>query len=115
MRGITVKCPTHSTNYCTHRCQQCRIPICSLCVSSSKHKQHQKVNILKNLPNIKELLKQDLEELQKTIHPMYQEMTSNIPVQRADVRNHSQKLTTALEKQGEALHLEIDNIIQEMK
>ena len=73
------------------------------------------MDILKNLPNIEEVIKQDLEELQKTIHPIYQENASNIPVQRADVRNHSQKLTKALDKQGEALHLEIDNIIQVMK
>ena len=65
MRGITVKCPTNSTNYCTHRCQQCRIPICSLSFSSSKHKRHQKMDILKNLPNIKELIKHNWEELQK--------------------------------------------------
>nr|XP_022327864.1 uncharacterized protein LOC111127123 [Crassostrea virginica] len=115
MRGITVKCPTHSTKHCTQRCQQCRILICSLCVSSSEHKRHQKVDILRNLPNIKELIKQDLEELQKTIHPKYQKIASNIPVQRADIRNHSKKLTTALDKQGEALHLEINNIVQEMK
>ena len=42
MRGTTVKCPTHSISHCTQRCQQCRIPFCSLSVSSSKNKRHQK-------------------------------------------------------------------------
>ena len=48
-------------------------------------------------------------------HYEYQEPETNIPIQREDVNKHSQKLTTALDKQGEALHTEIDTIIQEMK
>nr|XP_022322676.1 uncharacterized protein LOC111124103 [Crassostrea virginica] len=56
-----------------------------------------------------------MRELNNSIYPKYEEAASNIPVQKADVRNHTQKLTTALDKQGEALHTEIDNIIQGMK
>ena len=40
---------------------------------------------------------------------------TNIPVQRAGVNKRSQKLTTALYKQGEALHTEIYTIIHGMK
>ncbi|XP_078331230.1 uncharacterized protein LOC144625055 [Crassostrea virginica] len=57
----------------------------------------------------------DLQNLEKYIYPKYQEAATNIPVQRADVNKRSQKLTTALDKQGEALHTEIDTIIQGMK
>ena len=60
-------------------------------------------------------MQKDLQDLEKSIYPKYQEAATNIPVQRADVNKRSQKLKTALDKQGEALHTEIDIIIQGMK
>ena len=58
-------------------------------------------------------MQKDLQDLEKSILP--QKASKNIPVQRADVNKHAQKLTTALDKQGEAIHTEIDTIIKEMK
>ena len=60
-------------------------------------------------------MRYDLYHIEKFIYPKYQEAATKIPIQRADVNKRSQKLTTALEKQGEALHREIDTVIQEMK
>ena len=60
-------------------------------------------------------MQKDLQELEKSIYPRYQEAATNIPVQRAHVNKRSQKLTTALDKQGKVLHTEIDTIIQGMK
>ena len=45
MRGSTSKCPKHSEKYCILHCKQCNIPICSLCVSSSVHNQHDTAEI----------------------------------------------------------------------
>ena len=63
----------------------------------------------------KKLMQKDLHELEKSIYSKYQEAAINIPVQRANVNKRSQKLKTALDKQGKALHTEIDTIIQGMK
>ena len=61
-------------------------------------------------------MQKDLQlDLQKLIYPKYQEAATNIPVQRAYVNKHYQKLTTALNKRGEVLNTEIDSIIEEMK
>ncbi|XP_078340466.1 uncharacterized protein LOC144627378 [Crassostrea virginica] len=90
-------------------------PICAICSSFGEHVQHKKENIVKAIAEKKELIRKDLQELKKSIDPNYQEAATNIPVQRADVNKHSQKLTTALDKQGEALHTEIETIIQGMK
>ena len=57
----------------------------------------------------------DLQNLEKSIYPKYQEVATNIPVQRADVNKRSQTLTADMDKQGEALHTEIDTFIQGMK
>ncbi|XP_078335047.1 uncharacterized protein LOC144625987 [Crassostrea virginica] len=115
LRGITPKCTKHSTEVCTQLCTTCNIPVCPLCVASSEHEQHKKEDILKWFEYKRKLMQKDLQDLEKSIYPRYQEAATNIPVQRADVNKHSQKLTTALDKQGEALHTEINTIIQGMK
>ncbi|XP_078342042.1 uncharacterized protein LOC144627898 [Crassostrea virginica] len=109
------KCPYHSTKLCIIFCKDCNVPICKICSSFGEHVKHKKEDILKAMAKKKELIRKDLQELEKSIYPKYQEAATNIPVQRADVNKHSQKLTTALDKQGEALHTEIDTIIQGMK
>ena len=60
-------------------------------------------------------MQNDLQDLQTTIYAKYQEAATNIPVQKNNVRKHSQEMTTALDKQGEALHKEINSIIRGMK
>ncbi|XP_078331627.1 uncharacterized protein LOC111135056 [Crassostrea virginica] len=115
LRGIIPKCTKHSTEVCTQLCTTCNIPVCPLCVASSEHEQHEKEDILNWFETKRELMQKDLQDLEKSIYPKYQDTATNIPVQRADVNKRSQKLTTALDKQGEALHTEIDTIIQGMK
>nr|XP_022327039.1 uncharacterized protein LOC111126584 [Crassostrea virginica] len=115
LRGITPKCTKHSTEVCTQLCTTCNILVCPLCVASSEHEQHKKEDILTLFETKRKLMQKDLQDLEKSIYPKYQEAATNIPVQRADVNKRSQKLTTALDKQGEALHTEIDTIIQGMK
>ncbi|XP_078331235.1 uncharacterized protein LOC144625060 [Crassostrea virginica] len=115
LRGITPKCTKHSTEVCTQLCTTCNIPVCLLCVASSEHEEHKKEDSLKLFETKRELMRKDLQDLEKSIYPKYQEAATNIAVQRADVNKRSQKLTTALDKQGEDLHTKIDTIIQEMK
>ena len=59
-------------------------------------------------------MQKDLKELEKSIYPHYQEIASNISVQIADQQKHSKGLITAVRKQGEALHQEVDAAIQRM-
>ncbi|XP_078341108.1 uncharacterized protein LOC111109911 [Crassostrea virginica] len=109
-RGSTTQCPKHSAKICELHCEQCNIPICALCVSSKAHNAHEVVDIFMILTKRKEAIKRDLQELEQFIYTKYQTAASNIPVQKADARIHSQKLTTILKKHGEALHREIDTI-----
>nr|XP_022316851.1 uncharacterized protein LOC111120429 [Crassostrea virginica] len=80
-----------------------------------EHEKHKKEDILTWFEAKRIPLQKDLQDFEKSIYPKYNETALNIPVQRDDVNKHSQKLITALEKQGEALHTEIDTIIQGMK
>nr|XP_034314966.1 tripartite motif-containing protein 3-like [Crassostrea gigas] len=116
-RGSTTnypKCPKHSTKQCELHCEQCDIPICALCISG-EHLGHKPVDIVKHIESKKELLQREMQELQKSISPKYQQIASNIPVQKAALNKNSQKLTSAIDKHGEALHREIDIKIHKLK
>lgn len=82
LRGSTVKCRKHSSKICEHYCKQCSIPICVLCSSSKEHKGNKLADIVEKLENQKHVLQQDLEELENSIYSQYQEIASNIPVQK---------------------------------
>ncbi|XP_052673698.1 tripartite motif-containing protein 3-like [Crassostrea angulata] len=114
-RGLNPKCPKHCTKLCELHCEQCDIPICLACVSSGEHLGHKSVQILKTLETKKEILQRDLQELEKSIYPKYQEIASNILVQKANLNENSLKLTTDISKYGENFHREIDNAIQKLK
>ncbi|XP_034327186.2 E3 ubiquitin-protein ligase TRIM71-like [Magallana gigas] len=109
------KCRKHHTQQCKLHCEQCDIPICVQCISSGKHLEHKQIDISKYLENKKKYVLRDLQELEKSLYPRYKEIASNIPVQKADLSKNSQKLTTAIDKQGEVWHREIDTIITNLK
>eukprot|EP00105_Crassostrea_gigas_P039434 XP_019923582.1 PREDICTED: E3 ubiquitin-protein ligase TRIM36-like [Crassostrea gigas] len=109
------KCNKHPTKQCELHCEQCDIPICAQCISSKKHLGHIQVDILTTFESKMEKLQKDLHELEKFIYPKYKEITSNIPVLKAEMSKNSQKLTTAIDKQGEVWHREIDTIITNLK
>nr|XP_022304761.1 uncharacterized protein LOC111111875 [Crassostrea virginica] len=106
------KCPTHLTKQCELHCEQCDIPTCTSCISSGKHIGHKQLEIFADFESKKEVLRRDLQELEKSIFPKYQESAAIIKTQKTDQHKHSQKLTSELHKQGEALHREINTIIQ---
>nr|XP_022310438.1 uncharacterized protein LOC111115850 [Crassostrea virginica]XP_022310439.1 uncharacterized protein LOC111115850 [Crassostrea virginica] len=114
-RGSTInypKCQKHPLKTCEVHCKHCNIPICASCFSSGDHDQHKKIDILKIFTRKKELIEKDLQELKKFIRPKFQQAATKIPAQKAGVKQHSLKLTAALNTQGEALHKEINSLIQ---
>ncbi|XP_065928525.1 tripartite motif-containing protein 2-like [Magallana gigas] len=114
-QGFAPECSKHSKKLCELYCEQCDIPICVECVSSGEHLGHKVVGILKIVENKKEALRGELQELENIIDPKYQAIASNIQVQKADLNKNSNKLTKAIDRHGEALHIEIDTAIEKLK
>ena len=106
------KCPNHPTKQCELHCKQCNVPFCTSCMSSRQHSGHMAIAILEYFEVKKEVLIKDLQEVEKSIIPKYEEAALKIVTQKADQRKNYQELTAELKKHGEALHKEIDFIIQ---
>nr|XP_034309667.1 tripartite motif-containing protein 45-like [Crassostrea gigas] len=114
-RGFTTNCPNHSSKICELYFEQCDIPICAHCTSSTQHQGHTFVYIVKILEKQRFVLQEDLQELEKFIFPKYQEVASSIPVQKANLNTSSQKIASNISKHGEEIHKEIDVIIKKLK
>ena len=109
------KCEKHSQKVCELHCKRCHVPICSICVSLKEHNTHDVVDILKYLALKKKIIKADLQELEISLYPRCEKAASGILAQKHDLQNQSQKKFNALKLQGEALHKEIDSVIQSMQ
>ena len=103
-------CTHHPIKQCDLHCKQCDIPICTSCISSGQHLGHKAIDIFEDFDAKKEVMKRDLQEIERFIFPKYEEAASNI--QKADQRKNSTKLRAEIKRHGEVLHKEIDNIIQ---
>lgn len=114
-RGTLFKCKNHSSKICEIYCEHCDIPICSLCIVSKEHQNHNVEDIMNSLGNKKTVLQKDLHELEKSIYTKYQEIAYSIVVQKTDLNENTQIMTTAIDKHGENLHKEIDIIIEKLK
>nr|XP_019926959.2 uncharacterized protein LOC105338238 [Crassostrea gigas]XP_034321400.1 uncharacterized protein LOC105338238 [Crassostrea gigas]XP_034321401.1 uncharacterized protein LOC105338238 [Crassostrea gigas] len=114
-RGYTSKCQKHSLKLCELYCAQCDIPICAKCVSSKEHHLHDVLDILSGIESKRNVLQNDLLELEKFIYPKYEEIASDIHLHKVNLNENSQKLKTAIDKQGEDLHREINSIVTKLK
>ncbi|XP_056004197.1 E3 ubiquitin-protein ligase TRIM36-like [Ostrea edulis] len=109
------KCPHHADELCKHYCEKCDIPVCSTCVSSSKHEGHDMSDILEKLSTKTESLQKDLDELETRIYPRYEEMASDVQTEKAQLETNYGELTTIADQQGEILHREITAIVNQRK
>lgn len=109
-RGIILKCQIHSSRICSLHCEQCDIPICVQCAFSKEQQGHKFVDIMTKIETQKKILQRELQELEKCIYPKYQEMASNISVQKVELKFNSNKLGEAIGSHGEDIHKELDNI-----
>ncbi|XP_062622240.1 uncharacterized protein LOC134283777 [Saccostrea cucullata] len=109
------KCPNHTQKHCELYCEKCDIPVCSTCISLGKHHGHEFKDILQKPSFMKEFFTTDLEELEKRILPTYEEISSDLYSEKVKLEKNYEKLTSAVTKQGEDWHREINIIVNKQK
>lgn len=109
------KCPTHTSKQCELHCKRCNIPICVLCVSSTVHKGHEFVDVVKAHVFKKEVIRRDLQELEKSVFPQHEKLACMIFNQYIDLNKHSRKLKKAINEHRDYLHRQIDFVANSME
>lgn len=114
-RILKTNCLKHTPKLCNFYCEVCDISLCAKCRSSKEHQGHKVIEISKEVDRKKQNIQNDLQELRKYIYPKYQEIASVILAQKFDLKENSQKLTSAIDKPGEDMHRDIETMIQKLK
>ncbi|XP_062617750.1 uncharacterized protein LOC134279370 [Saccostrea cucullata] len=109
------KCPNHIQKHCELYCDKCDIPVCSTCISSGKHKGHNLSDALWKLSSKRNDLQKDLKELEVKIYPTYKEITLDLNTEKVNLEKHYEKLISAVTKQGEDWHREINILVNKQK
>ncbi|XP_056002474.1 E3 ubiquitin-protein ligase TRIM71-like [Ostrea edulis] len=109
------KCPNHADEHCKHYCEKCNTPVCITCVSSGKHKGHKLSNILETLSSKRQILQNDLEELETRIYPRYEDIAVDVQTEKVELETNYGKLITDADQQGYVLHRDITDIVNQRK
>nr|XP_034317785.1 uncharacterized protein LOC105323897 isoform X3 [Crassostrea gigas]XP_034317786.1 uncharacterized protein LOC105323897 isoform X3 [Crassostrea gigas] len=113
---IYPKCATHPHKNCDLQCKNCNdIFVCSSCTASETHKGHIFVDVSEVYTTKKNAIADEANKLENLISPTYEEIALDLENQLANLDGGYEKLTTAMSKQGEQWHREIDIIINKMK
>ncbi|XP_078335883.1 uncharacterized protein LOC111101886 isoform X1 [Crassostrea virginica] len=111
---IYPKCEKHPNNTCKLQCKDCNIFLCTDCLASEQHNKEHKLSKLEEVfRQTKDHIHRDKEELKEEILPVYEEISTEIKNQIANLDVDYQKFTTQMSKHREELHREIDNAMNQ--
>ncbi|XP_065938047.1 E3 ubiquitin-protein ligase TRIM71-like [Magallana gigas] len=109
-------CEKHPHKNCDFQCEDCgNIFVCSSCTASKQHKGHNFVEVTEVYNAKKEVIKKETKDLKNHIAPKYEKIARDLKNQLANLDGGYEKLTSAMSKQGEQWHREIDIVIKKMK
>lgn len=107
-------CQKHPSKKCDRFCEECVIPVCEQCVSSREHSGHELVDVVEKLESKKEVLKNDLQDLQEIILPIYKDIENDILIQRNNLKEKIAQLQEDIKKHGEYLNSVIKKMISDL-
>nr|XP_022296563.1 uncharacterized protein LOC111106251 [Crassostrea virginica] len=112
---IFPKCGIHQNDVCQYQCKDCNIFVCTHCFASKQHKEHEFFKLEESFSVKKNHILKDREELEEQILPTYEEIANDLEIQISNLDDNYKKLTTAISKQREEIHREVDNAVNKME
>lgn len=89
--------------------------MCAKCYISKEHKDHNVIDLENSYKSKKVNIDKDMEEIKNVIFPTYEEMRKTLESQIDSLDGNYKKITSMIFRQGEELHREIDRSINHMK
>lgn len=108
-------CQRHSTQGSNWYCELCDRLLCEECISSEEHQGHTFITSQENFERKYNLIKNDLQELEQSIYPSYQEIAAHVTKQKANLPYTSQKMINDIGKQGDDWHNVINQLTEKLK
>ncbi|XP_061168968.1 E3 ubiquitin-protein ligase TRIM71-like [Saccostrea echinata] len=108
-------CQFHENELCEMYCNQCTTPICTACISSGIHIQHNISQIRRILDDKRRHLKKENEYIKQNIYPTYLGILSEVKHKMSQLEKKYGYLSTAITKHGETWHKKIDILVNKLK
>ncbi|XP_061187899.1 uncharacterized protein LOC133195931 [Saccostrea echinata] len=109
------ECNRHQHQKCDIYCKNCNTPICSRCVVSPEHKQHEIFDIMDEYLTRRELLSQETTVLERFVIPEFNKMENLLNSKMAKLSQDYESATSSLISEVEKIHLEINRKFEEKK
>ncbi|XP_061167534.1 transcription intermediary factor 1-beta-like [Saccostrea echinata] len=105
-------CNLHEHKQCELRCKNCQISVCSKCVTSKHHADHELEKISDICEEIKSCLEKENKEYKRYISLTYDKIISDLQSSLDIQKKSYEKIREDIKKQGQKLHSEVDNSIK---
>lgn len=106
------KCDLHSGQICELHCEDCNIPICSKCVLSKLHNQHEIKELSEYFDGKKRDLIKDTSFMENEIMQHYDSALSKMKEEAEELSRSHEMLEVGIQEQGKRLHQEVDVAIK---
>lgn len=108
-------CQSHLYQKCDIYCKTCKFSICSKCVVSPEHKQHEITDIIDEYLTRKELLSQEATMLEKFVIPELDKVESSLGSNMTKLTREYDSVTNLLSREVDKLYIEIRKKVEEKK
>ncbi|XP_062568174.1 E3 ubiquitin-protein ligase Trim36-like [Saccostrea cucullata] len=106
-------CSTHSEQRCEIHCEQCNLPLCSVCILSKVHSEHELSRIEEMYVASEKKINSEIEFLKVVVAPEVEKIVEKLKNDILELQKNSDILKTDVSKHGAALRSALDRVIKE--
>lgn len=114
IRLAFLECEFHPGQYCETKCETCHTAICTICILSSVHQGHTKLELVKVVEAKKRDINKEIEEYECKIIPKYQTSNADIEKQISKVSTECAETEYERERLRSIWHQEVDTIFNKI-